>query len=243
VSWQLPLWRFDLKSEGAKMGDEVKSGGTLAKATLVAAMIVGATYLFGMNADLQPTALLAWKGAGVWLLAIYAAISARNRDGWMITLVMAMGALGDVLVERDQTQGAAAFIVGHVVATLLYLSHRRPALTMSQKWLAIVVVPAVMLIGWGLTRDPSILLYSLFLSIMAASAWISRFPRYRTGIGAMLFVVSDVLIFARMDLLAEAGWVTPAIWALYFAGQVLIVIGVTQRLSAASEDPPLSFAR
>jgi hypothetical protein len=92
VSWQLPLWRFDLKSEGAKMGDAVKSGGTLAKAILVAAMIVGATYLFGMNADAQPTVLLAWKGAGVWLLAIYAALSARNRDGWMITLVMAMGA-------------------------------------------------------------------------------------------------------------------------------------------------------
>ncbi len=213
-------------------------GGSLTRGVFVAALLAGGSYLFGMNADLHPTALLAWKGAGVWLLAVYAALCARNRDGWMITLVMAMGALGDVLVERDQMQGAAAFIAGHIIATMLYLGHRRSILSASQKWLAIVTVPTVILIGWSLTHQPQIMLYSLFLAIMASSAWISRFPRYRTGLGAMLFVVSDLLIFAQMDLFAEAGWVSPAIWALYFAGQVLIVLGVTQSLNATGDDPP-----
>jgi uncharacterized membrane protein YhhN len=33
---------------------------------------------------------------------------------------------------------------------------------------------------------------------MAAAAWSSRFPRYRVGAGAVLFVISDWLIFSRM---------------------------------------------
>jgi uncharacterized membrane protein YhhN len=104
-------------------------------------------------------------------------------------------------------------------------------LTQSQRWLAIVTVPAVMLISWSLTQDAGVTFYSLFLSVMAASAWISRFPRFWTGIGAMLFVASDLLIFAQMGPMAESDWISTAIWALYFAGQVMIVLGVTRTLA------------
>jgi uncharacterized membrane protein YhhN len=44
---------------------------------------------------------------------------------------------------------------------------------------------------------PGVALYSLGLALMAATAWLSRFPRYRVGIGALMFVVSDLLIFGR----------------------------------------------
>jgi uncharacterized membrane protein YhhN len=65
---------------------------------------------------------------------------------------------------------------------------------------------------------------------MAASAWISRFPRYLTGIGAMMFLGSDLLIFARLGPLAGSALPGLLIWPLYFAGQVLIAWGVTQTL-------------
>ncbi len=45
---------------------------------------------------------MAWKGAGVALLAVYAALKARNLDGWLICAVMAFGALGDVLLEAAE---------------------------------------------------------------------------------------------------------------------------------------------
>jgi uncharacterized membrane protein YhhN len=208
-------------------------GGTFAAVALVCALIAGGTYLFGMDADIPDSTMLIWKGLGVWLLAVYAGLCARSNDGWIIALVMAMGALGDVLVERNLAVGSAAFIVGHIAATYLYLSNRRPVLTQSQRWLAIVTVPAVMLISWSLTADAGVTFYSLFLSVMAASAWISRFPRYQTGIGAMLVVVSDLLIFAQMGPMADADWISTAIWALYFAGQVMIVLGVTRTLAKA----------
>lgn len=210
-----------------------------ARLALYAALLVGGTYLFTTQMSVGPTAMLAWKGGGVWLLAVYAALQARSVDGWLISVVMGLAAAGDVLVETDLTRGAMAFAAGHVVAIGLYVRNRRPTLTPTQLALALIVVPATMLIAWTLpaerTEIAALVTYALFLGIMAATAWISRFPRYRTGIGAMLFVVSDLVIFAQLGPLAEAGWVGPAIWGLYFIGQVLIVIGVTRTLAAEAD--------
>jgi uncharacterized membrane protein YhhN len=207
------------------------SQGKVAQAVLVAALFIGSTYLFAGATNFGPSLMLGWKGAGVWLLAIYAGLLARNNNGWLIAFVMGMGALGDVLVERNQTYGALAFLVGHAAAITLYVGNRRRLLSASQRWLAIVLVPAVALISWSLTHSGLVLIYALFLAMMAASAWVSRFPRYWTGLGAMLFVASDLLIFARSGVLAEVSGINPAIWLLYFAGQVLIVLGVTRTLA------------
>jgi uncharacterized membrane protein YhhN len=205
--------------------------GKIAQAVLGAALLIGVTYLFADMTNFGPSMMLAWKGAGVWLLAIYAGLLARKNDGWLIAFVMGMGALGDVLIERNQTYGALAFLVGHAAAIILYVGNRRQMLSASQRWLAIVLVPAVALISWSLTQSGLVLIYSLFLAMMAASAWVSRFPRYWTGLGAMLFVASDLLIFARPGVFAEVSGINPAIWLLYFAGQVLIVLGVTRTLA------------
>jgi uncharacterized membrane protein YhhN len=64
---------------------------------------------------------------------------------------------------------------------------------------------------------------------MAAFAWRSRFSRWLTGLGAFLFVVSDLCIFARtagpVALQATFGLL---VWPLYFGGQALIAKGVMQ---------------
>jgi len=68
---------------------------------------------------------------------------------------------------------------------------------------------------------------------MAASAWLSRFPRRQVALGAAMFVASDLLIFARMGPLAGVapGWVGFAVWGLYFAGQALVCVGVVRALT------------
>jgi uncharacterized membrane protein YhhN len=209
--------------------------GSLARWVLILAIIVGASHLFAIHADLGHSNMLLWKGAGVWLLAVYAAMQARTSDGWLITGVMALGAAGDVLVDIDLERGAAAFAIGHLIAIALYVRNRRVKLSQSQLLLAILLVPITLFLAWRLPADRAgvggLMIYALFLALMASSAWVSRFPRYRTGIGAMMFVASDLLIFARMGPFAGAGWTDFAIWALYFGGQVLIVLGVTQTLS------------
>ncbi|HEX7694277.1 MAG TPA: lysoplasmalogenase [Sphingomonas sp.] len=185
----------------------------------------------------------AWKGAGVALLAVWAALNAHNRDGWLVAAVMALGALGDVLLERSQTGGALAFLAGHIVAIVLYLLHRRSKPSPSQIALSALLLIAVPLIAFLLPADrgaaPGIAVYATGLGAMAASAWLSRFPRYRVGLGAVMFVASDLLIFSRMGPLANSLIPRLLIWPLYFAGQALIAWGAVTALLRWKDDEDL----
>jgi uncharacterized membrane protein YhhN len=206
--------------------------GVWAKLVLAAAIVAGVSYL----AAPQPEGQVVWKGAGVGLLTLYAALLARTGDGWLITLVMAFGALGDVMLNLAGLEvGAVFFFLGHVTAVVLYLRNRRPELSMSQGLLAgalLIAVPiAAYLLPADRTRAPLAAIYAGGLALMTASAWISRFPRYRTGLGAVMFAASDLLIFAENGPLAGQGWTGFAVWSLYFAGQTLICLGVTRTLS------------
>ena len=210
--------------------------GAAAHLVLAAAVVGGVSYFASWNLGLPEAASLAWKGSGVSLLAVYAGLKARTFDGWLIAAVMALGAAGDVLLgPAGPAGGGLAFLIGHLVAVWLYLRNRRGKTTLSQRLLAILLVPAAVFLAFMLPADRSVALpvavYTAGLGLMAATAWVSRFPRRLTGIGALMFVVSDLLIFARMGPLAGQAWGGYAIWGLYFAGQLAIVLGVTRTIA------------
>ncbi len=210
--------------------------GLLPNLILAAAVLGGVSFLAANRFALPDPAMIAWKGSGVALLAVYAATRARTADGWLITAVMALGAAGDVLLEtHGMIPGAVAFLAGHLVAIALYLRNRRPSLTRSQLLLALLIVPATVITAWLLPADragaPGIALYAAGLAAMAAAAWISRFPRMSVGLGALMFVASDLLIFARLGPLEHSPLIGFAIWALYFAGQLRICLGVVGTLA------------
>ena len=73
-------------------------------------------------------------------------------------------------------------------------------------------------------------LYALLLGAMAGSAWISAFPRYRVGVGAVLFVASDLVLFAQQSSHVSSELASWMVWPLYYSGQFLIVTGVVQTL-------------
>lgn len=203
--------------------------------SIVLASVVAALgfYLLRVPAPM-PMALVVLKGTSVALLAILAWLYGPGRSGSMLAGVMALGALGDVLIEFDLIAGAAAFLIGHLLALALYMRHRREKLTKSQMALAMVILVTVPFAGWGLPADrgmaPVTLVYALALAAMAGAAWTSRFPRYRVGIGAILFVLSDLLIFARGGPLAQSPLPHLLIWPLYYAGQLLICLGALDLL-------------
>ena len=207
----------------------------LAKAVLIASIIAGVSYVASWSLHLPQGAELTWKGLGVSLLAVYAALNARSLDGWLLAAVMAFGALGDVLLgAAGLTVGALAFLAGHLVAITLYLRNRRPAPSRSQLALAVILVPAVVIVAYLLPADrvgaPGVAVYSLGLALMAATAWLSRFPRYRVGIGALMFVVSDMIIFGRNGPWPDNFATGLAVWGLYYLGQLLICVGVVETL-------------
>jgi uncharacterized membrane protein YhhN len=204
------------------------------RAVFWAAIGAGTSYYFAHRLGVSGTAIVVWKGAGVAVLAVWCAMQARSLDGWLIAAVMAFGALGDVLLETaGLTLGAAAFMVGHSAAWWLFARHQRALLSSSQRALHWVLLVGTPLSSWLLARDSVVIVYATWLGLMAAYAWTSRFPRYRTGIGAVMFVASDLLIFARMGAMAESPLPGLLIWPLYFGGQVLIVWGVVRTLRTA----------
>jgi len=212
------------------------SQSNIAKLVLAASILAGVSYVAAWSLPLPPAAELTWKGLGVGLLAVYAALHGRGLDGWLLTLVMAFGALGDVLLgAAGLTVGALAFLAGHLVAIGLYLRNRRPNPSRSQVALAVVLVPAVVVTAFLLPADragaPGVAVYSLGLSLMAATAWLSRFPRFRVGIGALMFVVSDLIIFGRNGPWPDNFATGLAVWGLYYFGQLAICVGVVKALS------------
>lgn len=209
----------------------------------LAALVGGISYFAAVYMRLDGPAIWAWKASGVGLLAAWAATNARSGDGKLIAAVLAFGALGDWLLDAvGLLAGAAAFATGHLIAIILYLRNRRPSLTSSQKLLAWVLVPLALLIAWGLTRGAEAALmaaaiaYTGGVAIMAATAWTSRFPRYRTGVGAMMFLASDLFIFAGEGGALSKDVTLWLVWPLYFGGQALVAWGVVSTLAREGRD-------
>lgn len=197
---------------------------------LVLALIAGASFYLNHWIGLEGPGMIVWKGLGVGLLALWAAMGARTTDGRLIAAVLALGALGDVLLEAvGLTVGALAFLAGHGVAVILYLRNAK-----GSPWLGVPVAVLVAWIAWLLPADraaaPGIALYALGLGAMAGTAYFSRFPRAIVGAGALLFVVSDLLIFARLGPMHDSVLPGLLIWPTYFAGQALIAWGVVTEL-------------
>ena len=197
---------------------------------LLASLAASISYFFFRDNPVPGLYLIAWKGAAVAFLAVYAARRGRGADGWLLTGVMTLGALGDMALELSLVTGGALFALGHLVAIVLFLRNPRERRTGSQILAAFALLVGPPLVGAMLAmpdpRWPLAAGYAAVVGAMAAAAWMSRFSRYRVGIGAVLFVASDLLIFAREgQALSEpvAWWL---IWPLYYAGQFLIAIGV-----------------
>ena len=230
-----------------------------------AAVVAGVSYCVPAWSGWHGPLFIVWKGAGVGLLAVAAALSAlaahphssstagtpaslKQRqhspafnDARLLTAVMACGALGDVLLDAiSLVAGAAWFALAHLLAMGLYWLNRRtddalsPSGALTRLWPFWLGVPVALGITAVLARGEPLagvaVGYTLLVALMAAFAWRSRFSRWLVGLGAFLFLVSDLLIFTRtagpVPLREVAGLL---VWPLYFGGQALIARGVTSR--------------
>ena len=202
----------------------------------VASVVAGVSFWAASHLGVSGDLFIVWKGAGVGLLALFAGLAARERNGWLITAVLALGALGDVLLETSGiVVGAAAFLAGHLVSILLYLSNRRH----DGGAMAIAIALAVPVSAFAITHDSAATVYAAGLGGMAGAAWYSRFPRKIVATGALMFVASDLLIFASLGPLKDSTLPSLTIWPLYFVGQALIAYGVIRTLEARKRNEDL----
>ncbi|WP_338446074.1 lysoplasmalogenase [Pelagerythrobacter marensis] len=197
---------------------------------LFAAIAAATIYYVARDWQVGELWLILLKGAGCLCLAAYALSRHASADARLLGLIMALSALGDMLIELDFVWGGGAFFASHLAAMALYLRNLRDRPQSSQKALTVTLLVATPLISWLVSGDSRVALYALALGGMAACAWMSRFPRYRVGLGAVLFVISDWLIFARFGPLAASPLPGLLIWPIYFSGQFLIATGIVQTL-------------
>lgn len=200
------------------------------------ASIAAATafYFLSDNPIFEGTWGLLAKGASVGLLALYALLRVphgrRGIDGALLVAALALAAAGDVGIELDFTIGGALFAAAHSVAVALYLRNRHPRPSPSQKAIGVALLIGTPLVSYILSGAAEIAVYAGFLGAMASAAWMSHYPRYRVGTGAVLFMLSDWLIFARMGPYDLAPLPDLLIWPLYYSGQLMIATGIVQCL-------------
>lgn len=202
---------------------------------LLASMVAATAFYFLRDNPIgEGTWGILAKGASVGLLAAYAlarvAPGRRGLDGALLVAALALAAVGDMAIEIDFLIGGAFFTAAHCVAVALYLRNRHPRPSPLQKAVGLALLIGTPIVSYALSGQADIAIYASVLGAMASAAWMSHFPRYRVGTGALLFVISDLLIFSRfgdVDLGVLPGLL---IWPLYFGGQVMIATGIVQCL-------------
>ncbi|MEP2736364.1 MAG: lysoplasmalogenase family protein [Erythrobacter sp.] len=209
---------------------------------LMAAVIAAIAFYGLKNGALGELFLIPIKGAACAFLALYALRRSKHSDAKLLAAFLGLSALGDMGVIYDLKLGGALFFAAHLAGLSLFLRNLRASTTPSQKALGVALLLGTPFISWLISGDWQIALYSLALGGMAASAWMSRFPRYRVGIGALLFVFSDWLIFAEMSILEASPIPDLAIWPLYFLAQFLIATGVVQTLRGEHPETAQAFS-
>jgi uncharacterized membrane protein YhhN len=202
---------------------------------LLASIAAATAYFFLKDNPIgEGTWGLLLKGAGVALLALYALLRVphdrRGLDGALLVLALVLASLGDMAIEIYFIVGGALFAAAHCVAVVLYLRNRHPRPSPTQKLTGCALLIGTPLVSYLLSGQAEIAIYAGFLGAMAAAAWMSHYPRYRVGTGAVLFVLSDWLIFSRMGSVDLAPLPDLLIWPLYYAGQVMIATGIVQCL-------------
>lgn len=197
---------------------------------LLASIAAAVAFYFLRDSHLGGLWLMLIKGAAVACLAAYAIHRGAGRSAVILFIVLGLSALGDIGMELTMEAGGILFFLSHLAATTLYLQNLRKHPTFSQKALAVSLLIGTPFLCWQLSHDLQVGLYGLALGGMASTAWMSRFTRYRVGTGAVLFVVSDLLIFSRMGPFDLGVLPDLLIWPIYYSAQFLIATGVVQTL-------------
>lgn len=214
---------------------------------LLLSIAAALAFYFLRVGNLPELYLLPVKGAAAGLLATYAFVRHAGKDAKLLGWALVAAALGDMGMELDRNIGALLIFLFHVLAMGLFLRHRREVLTPSQKLVAGLTLILTPVVGYLLPYDRALAiqtgLFALALGAMAASAWASSFPRYRVGVGAMLVLAANLLLFAEMGPLSGSRFPQVVHWPLYYLGLFMICTGVIQTLRHRDRDMGASGGR
>ena len=206
------------------------------------AVVAAVAYWQGIDFDSKAT-LIALKMTPALAMALEVFLQ-RRFSAWPLVAALAIHAVGDGLLNLGSDyllMGMGAFFLGHLGYIAAFLPHRYPfAVLPPRRRAAIVLLVAAMIALtayiWPMLRGPLAIaspIYSLALTAMAVSALLGPWQGPWVVIGALLFVLSDVVL--GLKLFAGQTLFAPIIWPAYAAAQILMPLGylATPRTSSA----------
>lgn len=158
----------------------------------------------------------------------------RRLTAGPLVAALAIHAIGDGLLNLGNDYllaGMGAFFVGHLGYIAAFLPYRYPLAQLPARRRSGIAALALAMIGltiyiWPMLNGALAIaspIYSLALTAMAVAALLGRWQGPWVVAGALLFVLSDVVLglklFARQEALA------PLIWPAYAAAQILMPLG------------------
>ena len=208
---------------------------------LVFSVIAALAFYYLRASNLPELYLVPIKGSAVAFLALYCWMRHTSKSAQLLTGALVVAAIGDMAIMFDLIAGGAAFFVAHVIIIVMLLRHRRPPLEGRDSAIFIALLLGTPFVAYFLPYDERlswpVAIYALALGGMAAGAWASDFPRVRVGAGAILFVISDLLIFAGLGPLSGSQIPEYLVWPIYYLGMFLLTVGVVTTLR--KRDPEL----
>ncbi|NKB15707.1 MAG: hypothetical protein HC774_00335 [Sphingomonadales bacterium] len=185
---------------------------------------------FDELASLPKPLIVGTKGLFSMLLAISVLVARKGSASNMIGAALAISAVGDVLLATiGSTAGGLAFAVAHLTAGYVYAKNQRDNNSVAL-WLFAIAVPFVAvgssyLVLRGSDQNILMSLFPLISASMAALGILSRFPFWLSGLGAAIFVASDVLFLADLGILRHSGEWGFLTWASYAVGYAMVARG------------------
>jgi uncharacterized membrane protein YhhN len=198
------------------------------------ALSAAAAILYGSLLNSRPASALR---TGVKTLAVGALAGLAYVDQGPPALIAALtlSAVGDAFLAGDPKRwlppGLAAFLAAHLAYIWLFVhAGGGVAALEAEPWRVIGVFAAAaagaMMLTWlwssiGPLR-PAVAVYAAALAAMVAAAFTLPRMLWPAVPGAVLFMTSDALLSAELFKGARSRWSGPAVWATYYAAQVLM---------------------
>ncbi len=192
-------------------------------AAALAMLLLGTVYDQSGALKLETGTRLMVKGGTTLiaaLLAAYGALTGGGLPAWIICAGIAVCALADVLLEKVFLAGMACFALGHAlyIAAFLLMRPVKPVNIWVFAGLAVVCLAVMVGLRGRLSPWPAYLLYGLIISAMAAMS-IGQKPV--AAVGAILFLLSDMVLAFRLAGMAPDPW-GRVVMIVYYGGQYLL---------------------
>lgn len=190
-----------------------------------------AAYLALLN---QPTSLKRTiaKTVSVGALAV---LSIHAGGPMLLVLALALSAAGDAFLAHEGDPaflgGLGSFLLAHIAYAVLFVA-AGPGLAAASGSGVVAVIVFALVMGTLMVRNAGPLALPVAVYVLAIA--VMGLGGVTLGglvlLGAALFMTSDAILGSEKFLMSETSSLrrltSPAVWVLYYAGQVLITLGL-----------------